>query len=74
MPAYFSIKSGHSVDVYNPLKKVLWAQSSQGKKDSLTAHGKPSRGTLEPINENIQCTLAKNEAPQGTGLEFDLSI
>jgi hypothetical protein len=74
MPAYFSIKSGHSVDVFNPLKKVLWAQSSQGKRDSMAALGKQPRGVLAPINENLPSTnLVKANIPS-RGIEFDLSV
>ena len=74
MPAYFSLKAGHSVDVYNPLRKVLWAQSTQGKRDALVANGKVLRGALEPINENISIPTVGKELPQNGHLEFDLSI
>lgn len=74
MPAYFSIKSGHCVDVYNPLRKVLWAQSNQGKKDSLTALGKQPRATLEPINENTSEMRNHNKHPGEAQLEFNLIL
>ena len=62
MPAFFSIKGGRSVDEYNPVKKVSWAQSKQGKQDSQTAL-QDNIAVLKPINEN---------APFGR-VEFDLS-
>ena len=74
MPAFFSIKSGHSVDVYNPLKKVLWAQSSQGKRDALAAAGKQPRGALAPINENMPSSSQVKENVPVKGIEFDLSV
>lgn len=63
MPAFFSIKGGRSVDEYCPTKKVSWAQSKQGKKDSQAALQNYSHGVLMPINENIPYER----------IEFDLS-
>jgi hypothetical protein len=74
MPAYFSLKSGHSVDIYNPLRKILFAQSKQGQKDSLMAVPKTGRVALQPISENaVETNLFKENIPE-KALEFDLSI
>ena len=73
MPAYFSLKSGHSVDVYNPLRKVLWSQSNQGKKDGLAAASKIPKSTLHPISENTRIGFEDKENAPISELEFDLS-
>ena len=73
MPAYFSMKSGHSVDVYNPLRKVLWAQSNQGKKDGLVAAAKIPKSILHPIRENGRMGVESKENVPINELEFDLS-
>ena len=77
MPGFFSLKSGHSIDVYHPIRKILWAQSSQGKKDALVAVGK-SRGVLQPIQENVTTNRVGSENTKenipSSIVEFDLSV
>ena len=61
LPAFFSLKTGRCIDENYPPRRVLWSQSSQGKRDAQTAQPVISKGILLPIQENIG------------GLEFDLS-
>ena len=61
MPSFFALKAGCRVDSSFPPRRVLWAQSKQGKKDSQAAMGIAPRGVLQPIQENV------------SPLEFDLS-
>lgn len=74
MPAFFSIKCGHSVDDYHPLREISWAQSDQGKKDAQAAMGTIVRKALQPIKENCDSGYQGKENYIKQKVEYDLSI
>jgi hypothetical protein len=63
-PGYLCIRTGKTVDEVFAIRRISYAQSQQGKKDSQTALPSAERSVLEAIKENLPTN----------NLEFDLSI